>query len=99
MVYGNKIINLLEYRDLSRKSNDGKTTQGGLIKQIKRMVNNVNTTKYTDDQITDFITGSFTNNGILDTYNHLGFVEWRIMIMQMIAHEIWERNRENEVRL
>lgn len=88
-----KIINLLEYRDHNKVSEDGIWTQGMLIDRIKVIVHRVNTTCDTDNDIAKFIEQSFSINGIIDTYNQLGYEGWYHMILQMAEHEVWERNR------
>ena len=90
----NNIISLIEFRDMKRCAYDG-TTQGTLCNRIKKIVHSVNTTGDTDEQIADFIRGSFCINGILDSYNHLGRYGWYHMIMQMAQHEVYERSRNN----
>jgi hypothetical protein len=89
----NKIINLLEYRDMSRKSNDGMWTQGRLVDRIPALVHRVNTSRDSDADISEFIKNSFSINGILSTYNQLGYYGWQQMILQMAEHEVWERNK------
>lgn len=89
-----KIINLLEYRDSKKKTHDGKWTQGTLQDKIKVIVHRVNTTNDTDEDIADFITKSFSINGIIDTYNQLEYYGWYQMILQMAEHEVWERNNK-----
>ena len=89
----NKIINLLEYRDMNRKSNDGMWTQGRLVGKIPALVHRVNTTNDSDEDISEFIKNSFTIDGILNTYNQLGYYGWQQMILQMAEHEVWERNK------
>lgn len=88
----NKIINLLEYRDMNKKTADGKFTQGKLQARITKIVHMVNTTNCTDDEIAKFIANSFCINGLVDTYNHLGYVGWYNMVLQMAEHEVYERN-------
>lgn len=88
----NNVINLIEYRNLKRISDDGMWTQERLINKIRVIVHRVNTTSDTDDSIVDFIIKSFCINGIIDTYNQLGYAGWYNMILQMAEHEIWERN-------
>lgn len=83
-----KIISLLEYRDSTKKSADRIWTQGRLIDKIKVIVHRVNTTQDTDEDIAKFIEKSFTINGIIDTYNQLGYTEWYQMILQMAEHEV-----------
>lgn len=93
-----KIINLIEFRDMNKRSYDGKTTQGSLLKRIRKIVHKVNTTNDTDKEIADFIIKSFSINGIIETYNQLGQYGWYQMILQMAEHEVWERNK-HEIRI
>lgn len=88
-----KVINLLEYRNSSLKTNDGEWTQSNLQERIKHIVHKVNTTEDSDEDIADFIISCFTINGIIDAYNSIRSIEgWDSMITQMAEHEVWERN-------
>ena len=88
-----KGINLIEFRDINKKSRDG-VKQGELFKRIRRIVHKVNTSTSTDKEIADFIIRCFSTNGVLATYNQLGQYGWYKMILQMAEHEVWERNKD-----
>ena len=93
----NNVINLLEYIDTNKKTIDGKT-QKWLWNKINTIVHKVNTTNDTDEEITEFIKKSFSINGLIESYNRLGFAGWYNMILQMAEHEVWERNsRANRI--
>ena len=96
MMARRKIINLLEYRNSNIKTADGKITQGELRAKIPTIVHKVNTTKSTDDEISEFISDSFCINGLVEAYNQLGYGGWYRMILQMAEHEVYERNLQYE---
>ena len=89
-----KIINLLEYRDSTKKSADGIWTQGRLIDKIRMIVHRVNISQDTDEDIAKFIEESFAINGIIDTYNQLGYAGWYQMILMMAEHEVFMRKAD-----
>lgn len=86
-----RIIDLLEYRDSTKRSADGIWTQERLIDKIQMIVHRVNTSQDTDEDIAKFIEESFAINGIIDTYNQLGYVGWYQMILMMAEHEVFMR--------
>lgn len=82
---------LIEFRDTKRVSKDGKYTQGRLMQIVRKMVARQNTTNDSNEEISNYIFNCFTINGILETYNQLGIIEWIIMIRQMVEIEMYER--------
>lgn len=84
---------LIEFRDTRRISQDGKYTQGDLMKIIKKMVARRNISYDSNEEISNYIFNCFSINGIISTYNQLGIIEWIIMIRQMVEMEIYERRR------
>ena len=82
---------MIQFRDNMLLTNDGKYNQGELMNIIKSMVCTNVGDKQESSEIYRFIIQCFTINGILETYNSLGFEEWKSMIYQMIDHEIYER--------
>lgn len=84
---------LIEFRDTRRVSQDGKYTQGDLMKIIKKMVARRNISYDSNEEISNYIFNCFSINGIISTYNQLGIIEWIIMIRQMVEMEIYERRR------
>ena len=84
---------LIEFRDTRRISQDGKYTQGDLMKIIKKMVARRNISCDSNEEISNYIFSCFSINGIISTYNQLGIIEWIIMIRQMVEMEIYERRR------
>ena len=84
---------LIEFRDTRRISQDGKYTQGDLMKIIKKIVARRNISYDSNEEISNYIFNCFSINGIISTYNQLGIIEWIIMIRQMVEMEIYERRR------
>lgn len=92
-----RIINFLEFRDNRRRTRDDKYTQGELIDNINSIIDGLNTTSCDNRQLTDYIVKCFSINGLLETYNQLGYDGWRYMIIQMVEHEIYERSVGNGI--
>ena len=86
-------VQLLATRDLDQVTRDGKRTQRQLIRKIHQITRGVNHTEVPHNEIAQFIVGNFTIDGIIDTYNDLGYCGWKEMVTQMVEHEVWERSQ------
>lgn len=79
--------NILTLNQLHEKTDDGRYTQQDLINRIKKVV----ASKGYDNGTTQSVINSFVQNGILETYNELGFQKWMELIHQIVDHEGKER--------
>ena len=72
------------FNQLNAITRDGRYTQRDLISKIKNIAGN---------EIGQSVINSFVNDGIIETYNELGYQEWIKMINEIVAHEKYERSR------
>lgn len=82
-------MNIIAFNQLNERTDDDRYSQKDLINKINKVVKS----KGCDDKVTASVVNSFVTNGIIETYNELGYQKWMDMIHQVIDHEITERSR------
>ena len=80
-------MTVITFNQLGIRTNDRRYSQQDLIRKIKKIV----ISKGCDSKVAESTINSFVMNGIVETYNELGYQKWIEMIHQMIDHEISER--------
>lgn len=78
------------FNHMSEPTRDGRFTQKDLIGKINKIVKSYGY----DSSTTRSIVNSFVTNGILETYNELGFQKWTEFIHGCVKAEIIERGVE-----
>ena len=72
---------------LDLKTRDARYTQRDLIRKIKQIA----VSQGYDSATARSVINSFVANGIVETYNELGYQRWIELIHQIVAHEGKER--------
>lgn len=89
---------LLTFRDTKKQTADGRYTQGKLMRIIRSIVHQQNTTTSDDSEVANYIMNNFTINGIVDTYNYAGLNGFISIIRQMVDMENYERRFGHDTR-
>lgn len=89
---------LLTFRDTKKQTADGRYTQGKLMRIIRSIVHQQNTTTSDDSEVANYIMNNFTINGIVDTYNYAGLDGFVSIIRQMVDMENYERRFSHDIR-
>jgi hypothetical protein len=84
-------MSIIAFNQLGIKTKDGRYTQGDLIRKIKKIV----ASRGCCSEASNSVINSFVMNGIVETYNELGYQRWVEMIHQVTLHEIAERGIQN----
>lgn len=74
---------MITFNQLDMRTSDGRYSQRDLIHKI----NKIATSKGHDNKVAQSVINSFVMNGIVETYNDLGYQRWIEMIHQIVAHE------------
>lgn len=82
---------LLTFRDTKLKTQDGRFTQGDLMRIVKSIVRRWNSTSCDNLEVSNYIMNNFTINGMVDTYNEAGLDGFKSIIRQMVDMENFER--------
>lgn len=80
-------MNIIPFNQLDIRTNDDRYTQKDLINKIKKIA----VSKGYDSDTAESAISSFVMNGIIETYNELGYQRWIEMIHQIVSHEGAER--------
>ena len=89
---------LLTFRDTKKQTADGRYTQGKLMRIIRSIVRQQNTTTSDDSEVANYIMNNFTINGMIDTYNYAGLDGFISIIRQMVDMENYERRFGHDIR-
>ena len=82
---------IITFNHLGARTFDGRFTQRGLIGKIDKIVKSYGY----DDGTTKSLVDSFVNDGLLETYNELGFQKWVEFIHGCIKTEAEQRGITN----
>lgn len=82
-------MNILPLNQLDMRTKDNRYSQRDLIAKIKQIAH----AQGHDNRVAQSAVNSFVNNGIVETYNELGYQEWMKLIYQVVTHEGAERSR------
>lgn len=80
-------MEMVTFNQLNMKTKDGRYTQRQLINKINKIAQY----KGCDSEAAQSAIRSFVTNGIVETYNELGYQEWIKMIDTIVSHEAAER--------
>ena len=80
-------MNIISFNQLGEKTKDGRYTQKDLIDKIKKIA----VSQGYNNETAQSAINSFVMNGIIETYNELGYQKWIELIHQIVAHEGAER--------
>jgi hypothetical protein len=80
-------MNVIPFNQLGVRTRDGRYTQKDLIAKIRKIA----VSQGYDNGTAQSTINSFVMNGIVETYNELGYQRWIEMIYQVINHEGAER--------
>lgn len=83
---------MISFNDMNMISKDGRITQRRLINKIHLLSKIICGKSQDAYAVAQSVIQSFCINGIMDTYNDLGYDNWKEMIIMMIEHEIYERS-------
>lgn len=79
-------MSMITFNQLDVRTKDSRYTQKDLI----RIINKISKSRGHDSKVTESVVNSFVTNGIIETYNELGYQKWIEMIHQIVDHEISE---------
>lgn len=81
------------FNQLNLRTADGRFTQRNLIAKIKEIAK----LKGYNNEVAESAIKSFVMNGIIETYDELGYQKWIEMIRQIVDHEAIERGIRRNV--
>lgn len=80
-------MSIIAFNQLGEMTDDMRYSQKDLIAKIRKIA----ISQGYDNSIAESVINSFVTNGIIETYNELGYQKWIEMIHQIVAHEGAER--------
>lgn len=80
--------NIVTFNQPTARTHDNRFTHKDLVDKVRKIASS-----YGDDGITKSVVDSFVTNGLVETYNELGYQKWVEMIHGVVQQEYAERNK------
>lgn len=80
--------NIVTFNQPTARTRDNRFTHKDLVDKVRKIASS-----YGDDGVTKSVVDSFVTNGLVETYNELGYQKWVEMIHGVVQQEYVERNK------